>query len=128
VLPVVQLSAAAPVGPSSLGRRPNTLSGGVLSGSLAVAQVNDVRDPPPRGLAWSRAPASPRSPPSPAPLKRCLPDGSASPPGRSRRLASQLISPIVRVTSPASLPPSLTPKSPDNSATWSATIAVTVPG
>jgi hypothetical protein len=120
------LALTAPTAAGSLGSRLNTVGGGTISGSLGQVQVNDARSAA-AGSAWVATAISTAFTPSAGPTI-----GAA--------LVGYTAGPIVKVgtaTYTANDPGNLTGVSAvvtasgitgDNSATWSPTINVAVPG
>jgi hypothetical protein len=112
--------------PVNLGTRANTVSGGVISGSLGVVQVSDGRSPA-AGSGWVASVISSAFTP---------PAG----PAIAASYVSYTVGTITKVgtaTYTANDPPDLTGVAPavtatgitgDNSATWNPTINVAVPG
>ncbi len=120
------LAITVPTSPVSLGTRANTVGGGTVSGVLGVVQVSDGRSAA-AGSGWVASVISTAFTPPSGPAIAASAVGYAAGP----------ITKVGTAVYTANDPPNLTGVSPavtatgitgDNSATWSPTISVLVPG
>lgn len=120
------LTITVPTSPVSLGTRANTVGGGTVSGVLGVVQVSDGRSPA-AGSGWVASVISTAFTPPSGPAIAASAVGYTA--GTITKVGTAVYT--------ANDPPNLTGVSPavtatgitgDNSATWSPTISVLVPG
>ena len=120
------LAITVPTSPVSLGTRANTVGGGTISGVLGVVQVSDARSAA-AGSGWVASVISTAFTPPAGPA---IAAGAVS-------YTAGTITKVGTAVYTANDPPDLTGVSPavtatgitgDNSATWSPTISVLVPG
>jgi hypothetical protein len=120
------LAITVPTAAADLGTRANSVAGGTISGSLGQVQVNDARSAA-AGSGWVASVISTAFTP---------PAGPAIPASAVGYSAGTVVK-VGTATYTANNPPNLTGVAPavtatgitgDNSATWTATINVAVPG
>jgi hypothetical protein len=120
------LTITVPVDAGSLGSRPNTVSGGVISGPLGQVQVNDARSAV-AGSGWVASVISTAFTPAAGPAIPASAVGYAVGAIVQTGTATYTPNNPTDLTAAASAV-TATAITGDNSATWNPTITVTVPG